>query len=794
MATYIISPIWGAGAQLLDNNGDPLSGGKVFIYEAGTTTPAVTYMDPTGCTPNSNPIIADSAGRLPHGIWLVEGLSYKFVLKSANDMLLATYDKIVASGCGVYSNVPSPCSGSSELFREYRPGDAPDLFIITEGTPVPSVDGFALQFTSSGTAFSRTSVPLEPGDVFTFQIAFRRIQDSGDPANDGVTAGMDWYSGADSKIGESTLYSNNNVLVSSGRVEFTTSVALPSEPGVSVYAPQTARYGVPWFRTFGNQHKTNLEILGLIESPNPAPFVVEADELVIPADFQWPAGTIPTGAGVSDPYTVARTFYVTMDGSDANAGTSLSVPLATVGEGLAKAADLEEPAVVIVHPGTYIVQPDTVVPANCTLYGYDLRATKLVLPSGQQENNMFLLNSGVKVRGFTFSNLQHDAYTLTSPPTKGFAFAFNPGAFIIRSPYIADCSMLHNFTQDQLTLPIDKATGNPLMPRGGGNLYADGSVLDVKSPLHSCVVDSFTAINPNGVGYLMRRNAFVQLVSVFTNWSRVGLWCDDGGQVTVANSNSTFGDYAFVSSGFRLSVEIPDVANPNYVVATNVADLIDQDSVDIVNETYAILFNEFVVVQNFTSAQEAFTRADLATLLRELSGDFRSGQDRGAQFHVKGLFDWNADYIFDPSLLPVFLRSYEIVEDRILARPGLSAGNILMLADLITLTRTNLDTPNRVGFPSVIEATSQQFSYAGSGVNYNALPASQRGTGRAGDPLLAILKENGGKVYATFSTEVGDTYLGEDLRVDFERNVIEGQAFSRGVQNIALPLIIGIGG
>jgi hypothetical protein len=484
-----------------------------------------------------------------------------------------------------------------------------------------------------------------------------------------------------------------------------------------------------------------------------------------------------------------------MDGSDANAGTSLSVPLATVGAGLTKAALLNAPAIVIVYPGEYVVQPDTEIPTNCALYGYDLRVTKLSLPPGLQENNMFLMNSGIKVRGFTFTNLQHEAYTFpTAPPTKGFAFVFKPGATIIRSPYISDCSMLHNFTQDQLSLPIDKAAGNPLIPRGGGNIRADGSVLADASPLRSCVVDSFTAINPNGVAYVMARNAFVQLVSVFTTWSRVGLWCHQGGQVTVANSNSTFGDFAFVSTGFRDAVRIEDVDSPNYIVSTNAADLIDQNRDDIVDEVYAQLFTEFVAVQNFTAGQEAQTRLDLNTLLVQLEGDFRSGQDKASQFFVKGRFDWNANYVFDPSLLPVFLRSYEIVEARILARPGLTTADTTMLDELITLIYDNVQTPTKIGFPSVIEATGQQFSNAGTGVNYNSLPFSQRGTGGTVDPLTAILKVDGGRVYATFSTEVGDTYLGEDLRVDFERSTIEGQAFARGVQNIALPLIIGLGG
>jgi len=116
-----------------------------------------------------------------------------------------------------------------------------------------------------------------------------------------------------------------------------------------------------------------------------------------------------------------------------------------------------------------------------------------------------------------------------------------------------------------------------------------------------------------------------------------------------------------------------------------------------------------------------------------------------------------------------------------------------MLDSLITLIKTNVETPPTLGFPSVVEATGQQFSYVGSGVNYNSLPFSQRGTGEAVDPAFANLKLEGGRIYATFSTELGDTYLGDDLRVDFERGTVDGQAFSRGVQNITLPLIQALG-
>jgi hypothetical protein len=719
---------------------------------------------------------------------------------------------------------------ATELFREFRPGDAPDYFTLTGGRLTAGLNGKVYRFGGAGMATMKYSVPFEPGQSYTFRVGYQRFKDSGDPANDGIRAGVDWYNGFGNKIGEAIIHSDNTLLVSSLRREFAYSLGFGGGDPYDVYIPPSARYGIAWYRAYGVGHETDLDTLVLRESETPSPLVVSAEDLVIPPDFQWPAGTIPAGAGVTDPYTVPRTFYVTMAGSDANTGTSLSVPKATIGSALAAAAATNQSCAVIVHPGEYIVQPDTVIPVNCALYGYDLRVTKISLPNGMAQNNMFQLTSGCKVRGFTFSGLQHEAppsYDSTAaglaaleqwdyftvagvlyrkldgvavlaehdyPPQKGWAFVFKPGAFITRSPYISDCSQLHNFTQDQMTLPIDRAAGNPLMPRGGGNLLADGSVLAPSSPLRSVVVDSFTAINPNGYGYLMTRNAFVQLVSVFTNWSRYGLWCHDGGQVTVANSNSTFGDYALVATGFRTTIRIPDPVGEPRGVYVAAADAITEQASVIIDEMYAELADEFVEVQNFTQEQEELTRRDAATLLRELADDLRSGQDRGSQYFVKGLFNWNAEYFFDPALLPIFLRSYDIIEERILARCSLTSPAEAMLDSLITLIKTNLETPPTIPFPSVVEATGQQFSYVGSGVNYNSLPYSQRGTGLAGDPALVNLKVNGGRIYATFSTELGDTYLGEDLRVDFERGTVEGQAFSRGVQNITLPLIQALGG
>ena len=95
-----LSPIWGAGAQLLDNSGNVLSGGKIYTYAAGTTTQIATYTSNTGVTANSNPIVLNSAGRVPYEIWLTDGQNYKFVLKDSNDVLIGTWDNL----SGINSN------------------------------------------------------------------------------------------------------------------------------------------------------------------------------------------------------------------------------------------------------------------------------------------------------------------------------------------------------------------------------------------------------------------------------------------------------------------------------------------------------------------------------------------------------------------------------------------------------------------------------------------------------------------------------------------------------------------
>jgi hypothetical protein len=88
-----LSPI-GNSEQFFDNNGIPLSGGLLYAYQAGSSTPLATYTTINGTVANSNPIVLNASGRLDNEIWLTYGYFYKFVLKDASSNLLGTYDNI----------------------------------------------------------------------------------------------------------------------------------------------------------------------------------------------------------------------------------------------------------------------------------------------------------------------------------------------------------------------------------------------------------------------------------------------------------------------------------------------------------------------------------------------------------------------------------------------------------------------------------------------------------------------------------------------------------------------------
>ena len=102
--------------QYLDGDGDPYSGGKLYFYEAGTSTPLAVYKTAAG-TAHASPIVLDSQGRIPDsdGIFLGSGDAYKVVLHDSSDVEIFSVDNLNDISASVAS------SGSSVPVGRTRP-------------------------------------------------------------------------------------------------------------------------------------------------------------------------------------------------------------------------------------------------------------------------------------------------------------------------------------------------------------------------------------------------------------------------------------------------------------------------------------------------------------------------------------------------------------------------------------------------------------------------------------------------------------------------------------------------
>lgn len=81
--------------QLFTANGTPLTGGLIYTYAAGTTTPLATYTDGSASVANSNPITLDAGGFAP-SIWLGSA-AYKIVATDSTGVTQWTQDNVTSS-------------------------------------------------------------------------------------------------------------------------------------------------------------------------------------------------------------------------------------------------------------------------------------------------------------------------------------------------------------------------------------------------------------------------------------------------------------------------------------------------------------------------------------------------------------------------------------------------------------------------------------------------------------------------------------------------------------------------
>lgn len=101
-----VAPFLTSAPQFFDANGNPLSGGKVCFFSAGTLNALATYSESTGTNLNSNPVVLNSAGFPQSGSIYLTTASYKIVTaaSTANNQCIPSVS--VADGV-TWSNLAS---------------------------------------------------------------------------------------------------------------------------------------------------------------------------------------------------------------------------------------------------------------------------------------------------------------------------------------------------------------------------------------------------------------------------------------------------------------------------------------------------------------------------------------------------------------------------------------------------------------------------------------------------------------------------------------------------------------
>jgi len=194
-----LSPV-GNSQQFFDNNGIPLSGGLIYTYQAGSSTPLATYTDINGTTANANPIVLDSSGRLANEVWLTYGYYYKFVLKTSAATTLGTYDNLygiigvsgTSTGTTIptgmislwYGSIGSVPSGWYLCDGTNGTPDLRDKFVVGAGSTYSvaatggSTDAIVVSHTHTATS---TSTVTDPGHLHSYQYS-GTAQSNGGPS------------------------------------------------------------------------------------------------------------------------------------------------------------------------------------------------------------------------------------------------------------------------------------------------------------------------------------------------------------------------------------------------------------------------------------------------------------------------------------------------------------------------------------------------------------------------------------------------------------------------------------
>lgn len=167
--SFSLSPI--GNEQQVSQNGAPLSGGLLYTYLAGSSTPAATYTDSSGATPQSNPIVLNVLGRPNSPIWMTDGTAYKLVLTDSTGVTQWTIDSVT----GVTVSTPAQSEWETlattptyiNATQFSVPGDQTTAIHVGRRVRLPCTGGvrYGVITVSAFTTLTTVTVELDSGSL-----------------------------------------------------------------------------------------------------------------------------------------------------------------------------------------------------------------------------------------------------------------------------------------------------------------------------------------------------------------------------------------------------------------------------------------------------------------------------------------------------------------------------------------------------------------------------------------------------------------------------------------------------
>lgn len=416
-----------------------------------------------------------------------------------------------------------------------------------------------------------------------------------------------------------------------------------------------------------NTELSNFTITNLVNYTSP---LVDADEFIVK---EASTGKTVKLNFASFNYEIAEQFrktnkvYVAADASAGGNGSYMQ-PYQTLEEAFAFINSAGIPISISVMPGNYYTEGNLSLPDKCSVVSTNGQyATNIYLydpnngPANDWylhdpvEENCFLVGSGCYVQGFAFRNMRVDSF---DDPSKGFAIAFRPGATILRSPYIRDCSQVSNYNSNSVAAPLDPLNANPLVGRGGGMILVDRAVLDNDTIFPYMLAFGATPRSPNGMGYVAKNGGGINGIGSITVFQRCAFYALNGGQVTLNNSGTQFGDISMRSKGFTYIVEPTELVGVDkdvLIIADTLAENIDANRQLIIDQMWNQIDINYIEALD-TVVNETLTRRDANNFIQSIYYDLVSGGQTSSRNFAASFFNYKGDHVFSvfnpPALYP----------------------------------------------------------------------------------------------------------------------------------------------